>query len=109
MKKKEFYICYIDFNNDKYCKGVRKVKGCVDEEAGIGYNKNTDTKDWTATDLESGMKLISQKTMKACVEWMENNPDKMVQRLEIKKTEAYKKHVLEFNDLIRGDEDEETK
>lgn len=60
---------------------VEIVTGWRLEGTYIGFHKVRNGKAWAATDLYSGMRICTCETRKACVEWCEQNRQRINNRM----------------------------
>ena len=80
---------------------IKVVEGWVEETNTYGFYKWG--KVWKATDLMSGTLIITMPTRKACVEWIEEN----LERIEkTKETQSYRIKVDDFKILIEKELEE---
>lgn len=80
--------------------GVREIKSWVDETYTYGFHKIERASGtlmwWVATDLQSGARIAKGRTRKECIEWIEQNEDKLD---KLRQKEEYKQVVQNFERL----------
>ena len=74
---------------------IKVVEGWIEESNTYGFYKYG--KVWKATDLMSGTLIITLPTRKACVEWIEENSERIE---KAKETQNYRIKVDDFKILI---------
>lgn len=62
--------------NERLDYEIRDVSGWIDETGAYGFHKNGNH--WVATDIASGVLIVSAPTRKACVEWIDENQERIV-------------------------------
>ena len=75
------------------------VSGWIDETNTYGFYKHN--KNWKATDLKSGTRIITLPTRKGCAEWIESHQDEIA---AVKQTQRYKTFVENFAIAAQGGE-----
>lgn len=66
--------------NERLNYEIRDVSGWIDETGDYGFHKNG--KHWVATDIASGVLIVSAPTRKACVEWIDENQERIIKAKE---------------------------
>ena len=91
--------------NERLNYEIRDVSGWIDETGVYGFHKNGNH--WVATDIASGVLIVSAPTRKACVEWIDENQKRIA---EAKDTWKYKINRGRFiQKLEKEKENEEEK
>lgn len=94
--KESFYILTLPQYGDK----PEKREGYVDETRTFGFHKFDGG--WSATDLASGRQITWQPTRKACVEYIESNMEKIMNK---KNSDIMKRHSFLFKSKVSALED----
>lgn len=80
--------------------GVKEIKSWVDETYTYGFHKVERVSGtlmwWVATDLQSGARIAKGRTRKECVDWIEQNKDKLD---KLRQKDEYKQVVQNFERL----------
>lgn len=76
---------------------IEVVTGWANEDYTVGFYKVRNGKAWAATDLYSGMRICTCETRKACVEWCEQNEQKINERID---APEYVWRVAQFRILL---------
>lgn len=88
-------------------KPIEIVTGWANEDYTIGFHKvctkRKSQTQWAATDLYSGTRIVTKKTRRECVEWIEQNEKKIKNTME---EPWYINRVREFKELIEKEMEE---
>lgn len=90
--------------NERLNYEIKDVSGWIDETGGYGFHKNGNH--WVATDIASGLLIVSTPTRKACAEWIDENQERII---KAKKMWKYKINRGRFLQKLKGEGNEEEK
>lgn len=88
--------------NERLNYEIRDVSGWINETGTYGFHKNGNH--WVATDIASGILIVSASTRKACVEWIDENQERII---KAKETWKYKVNRGRFIQKIEKEKENE--
>ena len=84
--------------NERLNYEIKDVSGWIDETGDYGFHKKGNH--WVATDIASGLLIVSAPTRKACAEWIDENQEKIIKVKEMRK---YKINRGRFVQKLKGE------
>lgn len=97
-----FPIRMIDAYGERFGTLIEVVTGWANEDYTIGFHKVRNGKAWAATDVYSGMRIVTKPTRRECFEWVEQNKNKISNKMS---DLLYYQRVMEFRDLLRAEKE----
>lgn len=90
--------------NERLDYEIRDVSGWIDETGAYGFHKNGNH--WVATDIASGTLIVSAPTRKACVEWIDENQERIIKDKEMWKYKINRGRFIQKLEKEKENEEE---
>jgi hypothetical protein len=97
--KKTYFIAMIPAYVERTGHRLEHRTGWTNEGHNFGFFNNGGS--WTATDLRTGRVIVTERTRKACVEWIEAHADKLEAKFA---TKEYAQWVADFEQWKKEEE-----